>query len=92
MQQEDAQLIGVNALGWIASQETVFEAFLMNTGARPEDLRALAGEDGFLTQVLDFVMLQDEWVIEFASASSMAPERVVMARAVLGHGDTRHWT
>lgn len=92
MQQENAQIIGVNALGWIAGQESIFEAFLGNTGARIDDLRAQAGEPEFLAQVLDFVMLQDEWVLEFAAAVSIAPEQVATARMVLGGGDMRHWT
>lgn len=92
MQQDNAQIIGVNALGWIAAQDSVFEAFLTTTGARVEDLRAQAAEPEFLAQVLDFVLLQDEWVLEFAEAASITPEQVVAARAVLGGGDMRHWT
>ena len=66
--------------------------FLTTTGARVEDLRAQAAEPEFLAQVLDFVLLQDEWVLEFAEAASITPEQVVAARAVLGGGDMRHWT
>lgn len=92
MQQENAHIIGVKALGWIAAQDSVFEAFLDTTGAKVEDLRRQADDPGFLAQVLDFVMLQDEWVIDFAADSAMAPEQVVAARAVLGGGDMMHWT
>jgi len=65
---------------------------LNNTGARIDDLRAQAAEPEFLAQVLDFVMLQDEWVLEFAAAVSIAPEQVLTARVILGGGDMRHWT
>lgn len=92
MQQENAQIIGVKALGWIAAQDSVFEAFLDTTGATVEDLRQQAAESGFLAQVLDFVMLQDEWVLGFAADSGLGPEQVIAARTVLGGGDMMNWT
>jgi hypothetical protein len=92
MQQENAQIIGMKALGWIAAQDSVFEAFLNTTGAKVDDLRQQAADPSFLAQVLDFVMLQDEWVLSFAADSAIAPEQVVAARAVLGGGDTMNWT
>ncbi len=92
MQQENAQLIGVKALGWIATQDEVFEAFIFASGARPEELRARAEEPEFLVSVLDFLLMQDEWVLGFAQATGSAPEQVMQARIVLGGGDMAHWT
>lgn len=92
MQQENALIIGMKALGWIAAQDSVFEAFLNTTGARVEDLRQQAGDPVFIAQVLDFVMLQDEWVLGFAADSALGPEQVVAARTVLGGGDMMNWT
>ncbi|OCX64553.1 hypothetical protein BFP70_10990 [Thioclava sp. SK-1] len=92
MKQEPAQTIAISALGWLASQDTVCEAFLHTTGADAGQLRSAACDPGFLAAVLDFILQQDEWVLDCADSISQPPEQLVTARAVLGGGDQMHWT
>ncbi|TQS73158.1 DUF3572 family protein [Rhodobacteraceae bacterium] len=92
MQQETAQNIALEALSWLAGQDNLIEAFLHNSGAEVDQLRNAAQDPGFLSGVLDFVLMQDEWVLQCASVLGCAPERLVHARAVLGGGDQMHWT
>lgn len=54
-----AELIALNALTWLAGDATRLEGFMRTTGINLETLRAAAGEPGLLASVLDHV-LQDE--------------------------------
>ncbi len=92
MRQELAETIAVQALGWLAGSDELFPVFLGATGAAPADLRTAANDPAFLGAVLDFVMMDDEWVIAFCAASDVAPEAVGSARASLPGGGQIHWT
>lgn len=92
MGQESAQLLAIRALGWIAGQDEVFQAFMGATGASLSELRARAEDPAFLVAVLDFLLMQDDWVLGFAAEAGLRPEDPMQARAVLGGGDMAHWT
>ncbi|MNP81170.1 hypothetical protein D3C76_1794590 [compost metagenome] len=62
-------------------------AFLGQSGTDATGLRAMASRPEFAQFVLDFLLEQDQRVLDFAAASGLQPQRVVMARAVLGGGD-----
>ncbi|MDD8022567.1 MAG: DUF3572 domain-containing protein [Paracoccaceae bacterium] len=92
MQQETAYVLALRALGWLAGQDELFEAFLGQSGADAGQVRELAQEPAFLCGVLDFVLQNDAWVIGCAEELGERPEALVQARAQLGGGDQRHWT
>lgn len=92
MQQEFAETRALQALAWLASQEELFPVFLGNTGASEADLRARAGEAEFLASVLDFLMMDDAWVVDCAAALGWAPEDLIRIRAFLPGGDLPNWT
>ncbi|MEX1662933.1 DUF3572 domain-containing protein [uncultured Thioclava sp.] len=92
MGQEFAHVLAIRALGWLVSQETLIDGFLAHTGATQEDLRAQAGDPDFLCGVLDYILLNDQWVLDCAADLEVVPEELPGARMVLGRGDQRHWT
>ncbi|KEO52878.1 DUF3572 domain-containing protein [Thioclava pacifica] len=92
MRQESAQILAIRALGWMAAQEGLIEGFLSVSGASVEDLRAQAQDSDFLAGVLDYLLMEDRWVLDCSSDLGEAPEAFMQARAVLGRGDLRHWT
>ncbi|MBW0159066.1 DUF3572 domain-containing protein [Sedimentimonas flavescens] len=92
MQHESAQVLAIRALGWLAGQDEIFDAFLAASGAAASDVRAMASDPGFLCAMLDFLMQSDAWVITCAGDLGVPPEVLQGARAVLGGGDQRHWT
>lgn len=92
MRQDSAQLLALQALGWLATQDEAFAAFLSQSGIELATLRARAAEPAVLRSVLDHVQLSDAWVVDCAAALGVAPEEIGIARAVLGGGDRRHWT
>lgn len=92
MGQETAQMVAIRALGWIAAQDEVFQAFMGATGASLPEIRARAEDPAFQAAVLDFLLLQDDWVLGFVGDTGLRPEDPLQARAVLGGGDMTHWT
>jgi len=53
MQQDSAETIALQALGWLAASDDLLPVFLGATGACEADLRARAAEPEFLGSVLD---------------------------------------
>lgn len=90
--QDIAQTRGLQALGWLAAEEGLLEAFLHMSGGTIADLRENAQSPAMLAAVLDFILQEDRWVIACAAALGCAPQLLVEDRAVLGGGDLRHWT
>lgn len=92
MQQESAETIALQALGWLAANDELLPVFLGATGASEADLRARAAEPEFLGSVLDFLMMDDAWVVAFCQERNIAYERPMMARAALPGGAQVNWT
>jgi hypothetical protein len=89
---DSAHVLAIKALGWLAARDDLFEAFLTNSGASASDVRENAASPAFLCGALDFVLMQDQWVLDCAGALATEPQSLVEARAILGGGDMRHWT
>jgi len=68
MQQNSAETIALQALGWLAGNDALLPVFLGATGASEADLRERATEPEFLGAVLDFLMMDDAWVVAFCDA------------------------
>ena len=92
MQRNFAETLAIQALGWIAARDDLFEAFLAASGAAVTDLRAGAADPAFLAAVLDFLLQSDEVVLAFAADVGVAPEAAMQAAAVLAGPAARHWT
>lgn len=92
MQRETAETLALRALGWLAGNEDLLPVFLGATGADMADIRAGAADPAFLGAVLDFVLMDDAWVLGFAEAAAVPPQSVQQARAALPGGDEVNWT
>lgn len=92
MNEDLAETRALGVLGWIASQESLLPVFLGATGTTEGDLRHRAAEPVFLAAVMDFLMMDDAWVIDCATALGWRPEEVMQIRAALPGGDLPHWT
>lgn len=87
-----AETLALKALGWLVAQEELLPVFLGTTGAAERDLRARAADPEFLGSVLDFLMMDDAWIIAFCDAHALPYEHPMMARASLPGGAQVHWT
>lgn len=92
MQQDSAETIALQALGWLAANEELLPVFLGATGASEADLRARAAEPEFLGSVLDFLMMDDAWVVAFCEGQGLSFDAPMMARAALPGGAQVNWT
>lgn len=91
-EREIAETVALQALAWLMGPSELGQTFFGASGLSPEDLRTRATEPETLAAVLDFVLMDDDWVMAFAADAGLAPDRVARARAALPGGDLPHWT
>ena len=91
MTKGQAEIVALNALGWLAEAD-LLDAFQSATGADRETIRAAAGDAQFLGAVLDFILMDDAWVRGVCSAQGLPFDALVAARAALPGGEIPHWT
>jgi hypothetical protein len=92
MQQDTAQVLALQALAWLAADDELFPAFLTATGASTAEVRSRAGDAEFLGAVLDFLMMNDAWVVAFCDQHALPYTQPQLARAALPGGSAVHWT
>ena len=83
----EARDIADTGFSHIAADAELIEALLAQSGSDVAGLRAMASRPEFAVFVLDFLLEQDQRVLDFAASAGIRPERVQMARAILGGGD-----
>jgi hypothetical protein len=90
--QDSAETIALQALSWLAGHEEILPVFLATTGASLTDLSRQAAEPEFLGSVLDFILMDDTWVMEFCQTAGLPFTAPLQARAALPGGQSLHWT
>lgn len=91
MKTEQAELIGLQALGHVAGDEDLLAQFLNLTGFTTGELHARAQDSEVLGGVLDFLLMSDERVLSFAEEAGIAPTLVATARRALPGGEEPNW-
>jgi hypothetical protein len=89
---ETAETLGLQALAWLAGNEDLMPVFLGSTGASEGEVKSQAADPAFLGAVLDFIMMDDAWVIAFCDTQALQYDRLMMARAALPGGEQVNWT
>ncbi|MGR3760200.1 DUF3572 domain-containing protein [Roseobacteraceae bacterium NS-SX3] len=89
---EAAETLALQALAWLAGNDELLPVFLGATGASEADLRARAAEPEFLGSVLDFLTMDDAWVIAFCDSAGLSYEAPMHARMALPGGAQVNWT
>ncbi|UWQ05684.1 DUF3572 domain-containing protein [Aliiroseovarius crassostreae] len=92
MKPEDAEVIGLTALTWLVGNEELLPVFLGASGAGIDDLKQGAGNPEFLAAILDFLMMDDDWVVEFCRANTLPFDAPMRARHALPGGGQMNWT
>ena len=80
---EAAAEAAIEALAWLAADESRLERFLAISGLGPENLRKAAAEPRFLAAILDYLASNEALLVDFARDSARSPEEVARAHAVL---------
>ena len=92
MSPDDAETVALTALAWLLGNDELLPVFMGATGAATDDLRARATDPDFLGAVLDFLAMDDAWVIAFCTDAGLPFTRPAEARAALPGGAQPHWT
>jgi len=92
MQQEQAEVIALQGLAWLAGNEDLCPTFLGASGGSVDDLRDRATDPAFLGAVLEFITMDDAWVMAFCDTIGLAYELPLQARYALPGAQNIHWT
>lgn len=92
MKREQAEVIALQALGWLAANDELWAVFLGSSGAAAEDLRDRAGEAEFQASVLEFLTMDDGWVTAFCDGAGYEYDAPHTAMLVLAGPSRMNWT
>jgi hypothetical protein len=81
---ETAEMLAVQALAFIAEEPQSLSRFLDTSGISAEDIRAAAGEPGFLAGVLAYMMGDETLLRAFADRAGIDPAELARAASALG--------
>jgi hypothetical protein len=89
---EEAEMLAIQALAFIAEDPQRLARFLDMTGIAPEQIRTAARERGFLAGVLEHMLGDESLLIAFADRAGIDPDDVARARSGLGYREKRDRT
>ncbi len=92
LSRDSAELLAIEALSWLLTNDDLLPVFLGSTGANADDLRARAQDPDFLASVLDFLLMDDAWIMAFCQGADYTPDFPLRARAALPGGAAVNWT
>lgn len=92
MSPDMAQTIALNALGWLAGNDELCPLFLGSTGGSEADMAQRATDPAFQASVLEFLTMDDAWVVAFCDAHDLTYDQPLMARYALPGAQAVHWT
>jgi hypothetical protein len=81
---EVAEGLAIQALSYIAGEPERLGRFLSVTGLGPDQIRAAAGESGFLAGVLAYIASDETLASEFTSDAGCGPADITRAHIALG--------
>lgn len=82
--EEGAEILALQALGWLAGQPERMERFLSLTGLEVETLRAVADSPDTARAVLDFVLADEDILLDFCEMAQIPPKSLPLYRHRLG--------
>ncbi len=87
-----AEVIAVQAVAWLAGHDELLQVFMGATGAGEDTFRQSVEDVDFQASVLDFILMDDDWVRQFCDATRIPYEMLFKVRQVLSGGADVHWT
>ena len=81
---ENAEMLAVQALAFIAEDENRLGGFIASTGVAPQAIRDAARQPDFLAGVLEHMLADENLLIAFADSAGINPAEVARARQRLG--------
>jgi hypothetical protein len=81
---EAAEMLAIQALGFIVAEPERLEAFLAATGLTLDRLRESATAPDFLGGVLEHMLADESLLLAFAESAAVDPAEIARARSALG--------
>ena len=92
MTPETAEIIALQALGWLVADEDLLAVFISSTGSNAESLKAGLEDPAILLSVLDFILTDDQWVVDFCKSVGLDPFQLKSVRGIFPSANETHWT
>jgi hypothetical protein len=92
LSQDAVEQVALKAIVWLAGNDELLPVFMGATGADEAAFRTDLGAPEFQASVLDFLLMDDAWVIAFCDSQGLPYDRLMQARAALPGGAQVHWT
>ena len=92
MDREIAETRALEVLTWVLSEDDLIQVFMGATGASQNDLRSNTLSHEFLLSILDFVLMDDRWVISCSKFLNIDPSQIQLIRMSLDGGQDVTWT
>jgi hypothetical protein len=89
MTPEKAEILALDALGWLAGEEDGLPRFLAQSGIDSDALRADAGSPEMGAAVLEFLLAHEELLLRFCESTETDPKRVHAGLRALGKPELR---
>lgn len=84
MTPDGAHTLALKALGFVAGSEGALDRLMTLSGLDRDTLRERAGEPEMLVSLLDFLLMDEQLLLDFCQDTSADPKDVHMARHLLG--------
>ena len=92
MDREIAETRALEVLTWVLSEDDLIQVFMGATGASQNDLRSNTLSHEFLLSILDFVLMDDRWVISCSKFLNIDPSQIQLIRVSMDGGQEVTWT
>ena len=92
MDREIAETKALEVLTWVLSEDDLIQVFMGATGASQNDMRSNTLSHQFLISILDFVLMDDRWVISCSKFLNIDPSQIQLIRVSLDGGQKVNWT
>ncbi len=83
MQQQQAEILALRALGYLANHEEFMARFTALSGVAPTDILERADDADMLAGVLDFFLGDEKLLIAFCESEQIAQTLPAQARQIL---------
>ena len=92
MTSQEAEIYALKVTNWLISNQDLLDVFMNSTGVSQAAIKSDFHDGVFLAAILDFVLLDDKWVIAACDAMHLEPDEMHSARLLLPGGERVNWT
>ena len=92
LSQDAVEQVALKAVAWLAGNNELLPVFMGSTGAEGAAFRQGVTNPEFQASVLDFLLMDDAWVIAFCDSEGLPYDHLMQARGSLPGGEQVNWT